>query len=115
MKWSPFHTKVLFPTERLNAQVLGVSGSYLVFCAFVGGGGVKTPPLCPFFLSTGLECPLCGMTRSWGSLMFGNLEAAWSYNKAATILFLPALFLVSLMLVRWIKNLNSKKVPNAPN
>ena len=37
-------------------------------------------PLCPFRTITGLDCPVCGMTRSSWALLHGHVARAIGYN-----------------------------------
>jgi hypothetical protein len=43
-------------------------------------------PLCLFRYLTGLECPLCGMTRACYSIIHLDLLSAFRYNPASLIL-----------------------------
>src|SRR5262245_40700838 len=49
--------------------------------------GQPLPALCLARRITGSGCPGCGMTRSFMSLMHGDLAAAWRYNPAGPLLF----------------------------
>ena len=53
---------------------------------------VPMPDLCTFRRMTGIDCPGCGMTRSFISLGHGNIAAAWSYNPAGLLLYSLVLF-----------------------
>jgi hypothetical protein len=48
------------------------------------------PPVCPFKVVTGWDCPGCGGTRALHQLFTGHLGAALSYNVLA-VLILPVL------------------------
>lgn len=41
---------------------------------------------------TGLDCPGCGLTRSFVSLAHGQWAAAWSYHPAGPLLFAVVAF-----------------------
>jgi hypothetical protein len=56
------------------------------------GAGFSLPELCYFRLSTGLDCPGCGLTRSFISAAHGQWAAAWHYNPAGFLLFPVVLF-----------------------
>jgi len=44
-------------------------------------------PLCPFYLLTSLHCPLCGMTRSFGRLLHGDITGALTLHPLVFHLF----------------------------
>jgi hypothetical protein len=48
---------------------------------------VPTPDLCVSKRMLNLECPGCGMTRSFISIAHADLSAAWHFNPAGIILF----------------------------
>ncbi|MEI7617554.1 MAG: DUF2752 domain-containing protein [Actinomycetota bacterium] len=47
-------------------------------------------PACPFFASTGLWCPGCGLTRATHALLHGHIATAFGFN-ALFPLFLGAI------------------------
>ncbi len=47
-------------------------------------------PRCMFRVTTGLNCPGCGMTRCLAALLHGNLAQAFAYNPLFVVL-LPAI------------------------
>lgn len=49
--------------------------------------GQPLPELCLARRITGAGCPGCGMTRSFISIMHGDLAGAWRYNPAGPLLF----------------------------
>ena len=55
-------------------------------------GQIVLPEICSFRNLTGLSCPGCGLTRSFISLMDGEVRAAWRFNPAGLALFAAALF-----------------------
>lgn len=54
--------------------------------------GKPLPELCHMKRYTGVDCPGCGLTRSFISLAHGRLAEAWRYNPGAFILFPIMLF-----------------------
>jgi hypothetical protein len=66
------------------AAVLSVRGGTQV--ALPGADWVL-PELCFARRFAGLNCPGCGMTRCFISLMHGDLAGAWRYNPAGLLLF----------------------------
>jgi len=61
---------------------------YLVFCYLIIEYHVKYKPICPFYLITSIHCPLCGMSRSFGELLHGNLNRSFIYHPFSIYLFL---------------------------
>ena len=45
------------------------------------------PELCALYRITGIDCPGCGLTRSFISLAHGQPSRAWHYNPTAFVLF----------------------------
>ena len=80
------------------------------------------PHACFFYRTTGLDCPGCGLTRSFISFGHGDLAASWRFNPAGPIMFLimvaqipyracqlwriqrgkPELYLVSFYWIAWL-------------
>jgi hypothetical protein len=58
---------------------------YGFIALFVRLAHIPYVPVCPFKLLSGLDCPLCGATRSLGCLLTGDVTAAWAANKPAPI------------------------------
>jgi len=66
--------------------VLAVIGiSYLLYAYMSISYIFPYTPLCPFYALTSWHCPLCGMTRSLGELMHGNIDAALAYHPLAIV------------------------------
>ena len=57
------------------------------------------PPICVYRNLFGVECPSCGLTRAFSSVLHGQLSAAWNYNHLVVIAF-PALAVVAVRNVR---------------
>jgi hypothetical protein len=78
----------LAPRRAAWGPALAAGGVLLVGCTIAGlvdpRGG---PPLCPFKIVTGLDCPGCGATRALHFAMRGQIETAAGYN----LLFVIAL------------------------
>jgi uncharacterized membrane protein YfcA len=85
--------------------------SSLSFVSFQTSAFQNGPVLCLFRNLTGLPCPFCGTTRSVGSILQGNLDAALAFNPLgffviflSTLLFLRPRLLDSLsqeIAARW--------------
>ncbi len=50
------------------------------------------PELCYFKVGTGIDCPGCGLTRSFISFAHGQLILAWHYNPAGALFFPVVVF-----------------------
>jgi hypothetical protein len=59
---------------------------YLAFAYVVGGQSLPNISVCIFHLVTSMHCPLCGMTRSFGELLHGRIDAALCYHRLAIFL-----------------------------
>ena len=53
----------------------------------IPGLGVPLPELCHMRRYVGVDCPGCGLTRSFISLAHGRVMDAWRYNPGAFLLF----------------------------
>lgn len=58
------------------------------------GVDFSVPELCMSRRLMGVDCPGCGMTRSFISLAHGDVQSAWSYNPAGVLLFAMMAFQV---------------------
>ncbi|HXH68803.1 MAG TPA: DUF2752 domain-containing protein [Pyrinomonadaceae bacterium] len=60
-------------------------------------------PACPFHALTGLNCPGCGLTRSFHALFHGDVSTALHFNALLPIyllLFLYLFFSLGLILIK---------------
>ncbi len=74
----------LEPIVSVGLVICGAA--LLLLAAFFPFG--KLPPLCTFKHLTGLPCLTCGMTRSWVSLVHGDIAQALAWNPAGAALCL---------------------------
>lgn len=77
-----------------------VAGGALATCAFVYGLNPveeSNPPICPFKMMTGQDCPGCGATRALAALLHGHPGVAADHN----LLFVLALPVVIVGFVVW--------------
>jgi hypothetical protein len=65
------------------AWALSLSGAGLA----LPGLGASLPNLCVWRRLSGIDCPGCGLTRSFVALAHGNLAQAWHYNPAGLLWF----------------------------
>lgn len=56
------------------------------------GVGMPLPELCTFKRTSGVDCPGCGMTRSFISLAHGDFLRAWHLNPGGPPLFATLAF-----------------------
>ena len=73
------------------AFMLSIRGQTQVVLPLVN---VPLPELCMSRRMFGLSCPGCGLTRSFISLVRGDVAAAWGYNPAGLLLFAIVAFQV---------------------
>jgi len=79
-----------------NRRELGVAAALLGAAVMLG---VLVPPeawatlpgFCPFLNPTGRPCPTCGLTRSWASLLHGDLGRALASHAGGPALLLGLL------------------------
>ncbi|MFC1574699.1 DUF2752 domain-containing protein [Gemmatimonadota bacterium] len=55
---------------------------------------------CFFFEVVGIPCPLCGMTRSFLSLLAMDLGGAFAYHPAGPILFFLVAYTMAALVMR---------------
>jgi hypothetical protein len=86
-----YHT-VLFAlcsSVLLFAAILSIRDGSQVMLPMLGA---PLPELCTMRRLTGMNCPGCGMTRSFIALAHGDVAAAWSYNPAGLFWFAVVAF-----------------------
>ena len=62
--------------------------------------GVMRIPLCLFHLMSNLDCPGCGLTRSFISISHGDLLSAVRFNALGPVLYIFFLFLLLKLIYR---------------
>lgn len=81
--------------------LVGVVITLVVACALevrgtsdvaVRGLNAVLPPSCRFRAWTGLDCPSCGLTRAFVSIVHGDFAAALRFNPVSPLVFLAFLF-----------------------
>lgn len=63
------------------------------------GDGTPLGGLCWLHAAFGIDCPMCGMTRSFVALAHGQLGAAFSFHPAGPLLFAAMVALVVAVIV----------------
>jgi len=64
------------------------------------------PHFCLFDKITGVECPVCGVTRAFCELSNGNLKNAYFFNETSILI---ALFFISQIPLRLVSLINENK------
>ncbi|MCB9642149.1 MAG: DUF2752 domain-containing protein [Myxococcales bacterium] len=70
-------------------MLLFVLGAGVVL--FFGWTGTRSPLVCPSMTLLGVPCPICGMTRSFRSMVRGDLAMAFHYHLFGPLLALGML------------------------
>lgn len=89
-----------FYSRRGHKYVLGLAVLVVLVAALLplptGGKlvvfGVESPPLCPFQATVGIDCPGCGLTRSFISMGHVEIQNAWNFNRVGPLFFLVFFF-----------------------
>lgn len=69
------------------------------------------PELCGFHRATGIDCPGCGLTRSFCFTAHGELAAAFGFNGLGPVLFAGTAVFGVLALLKRLKIWNQEFVP----
>jgi hypothetical protein len=84
------------PYIILNIIFIALISSVFLYCLFYNSLEQHINCIHREFL--GIECPSCGLTRSFSSLLHGNIESASASNKYGVWIFLFLLIQISLRL-----------------
>jgi hypothetical protein len=100
MTSSPASGDRLAPAGRRRRLLMGgvFASVFAVAAAIPPSSVVLLPVICPLKLATGLDCPLCGMTRAFVFAVHGNLAAASAFNPAWPV---AASLLVAVVALCW--------------
>jgi hypothetical protein len=102
---SRLQDQILNPQERKNRwTILGVASSIPTFLIFSRFGLTQKFWTCPFFKSTGIPCPSCGLTRSLISLSQGEITNSLQYHSFGLILTAIATVTIPYVLTELILN-----------
>lgn len=67
-------------------------------------------PPCLWTSLFGVECPSCGMTRSFISLLQLDFQAAWAYNRGIVVVIPLFLFLIGHDIYTFLKKHNNEVI-----
>src|ERR1035438_9141824 len=59
--------------------------------------------VCPFRLLTGIDCPLCGLTRSIGAFLLGDVRASLAFNRLGPFVVCGSCVLLVTTPIRWFR------------
>ncbi|MGM0666063.1 MAG: DUF2752 domain-containing protein [Bacteroidota bacterium] len=76
----------------INAVLAGIIILIFLYSAFFSPGDNQYPVKCIHEQLSGQSCPSCGLSRSFSSIMRGDLQAAEEYNVYGMRVFLFFLF-----------------------
>jgi hypothetical protein len=97
--------QILNRKERKNRwTILGVASSIPTFLIFSRIGLTQGLWTCPFFKSTGIPCPSCGLTRSLISLSQGEITNSLQYHSFGLVLTAIATVTIPYVLTELILN-----------
>ena len=65
--------------------------------------GTPLPELCLVHAALAIDCPMCGMTRSFVALAHGDLAAALRFHPAGPLLFAAMAVFVAAAVVVWVR------------
>jgi hypothetical protein len=64
---------------------------------------VSLPELCYFRFGTGIDCPGCGLTRSFIAFAHGQLLLSWHFNPAGALFFPVVVFQIPYRLAQLLR------------
>lgn len=73
--------------------VTGLITGLVLILSFFDSLSMNLSPVCISILNDGVECSLCGMTRSFVAISNFDFSSAWTLNKGGIILY--TLFLIN--------------------
>jgi hypothetical protein len=94
------------------AMMATISGGALAISAILQPNRVTGLSFCPVFHLTGIECPFCGMTRSFVSITHARFSEALDYNPGSLLIYAAFVWMLYAS-IRDLKNGQYKNVPSA--
>ena len=114
------NSQTTFPSDGLGVRyhlvILILATSVLVLAAllsekegsvFIPFTDFPMPGVCTFKSMTGLDCPGCGLTRSFVHLVRANFARAWQFNPAGILVFAVVVFQVPYRSIQLYRNWKS--------
>ena len=101
------------PHGRLWRVLALYAAAFLLLVLYVTrttGGGWGFP--CPLLLLTGLQCPLCGMTRAAASLLRLDFAAAFAYHALWPLAVAYFLWIAIADAVFYVRYGEARALPN---
>ena len=95
------------------AIMAAISGGTLSVSAILNPSKVTGLSLCPIFHMTGVECPFCGMTRSFVSIAHARFSEALDYNIGSPLIYVAFVWMLFVS-VRDLKLGQHKEIPSTP-
>ena len=89
------------------SRILTIEGSEVVLPLF---GGYNLPGSCAFKAIFGLDCPTCGMTRSFISISRFDFKEAFKYNPISFLAYILILFQIPYRIFLIISKVDVKKI-----
>jgi hypothetical protein len=74
-------------------EAMRIAAALLVLAAMAALAVIPTrvvehgPVICMWRNLLGIQCPFCGMTRAFSSVLHGQFRAAFQYNRLVTVVF----------------------------
>lgn len=90
-----------------------ISGGALSVSAILNPNRVTGLNLCPIFHLTGIECPFCGMTRSFVSITHARFSEALDYNIGSPLIYGAFVWMLYAS-IRDLRLGQYKDIPSAP-
>jgi len=94
MTWLPNARRWMQTMHKAPAEdVLRMAAALLALAVLATLAVIPTPVLargpvlCTWRILFGVQCPTCGMTRAFSSVLHGQFHAAFQYNKLVTVVF----------------------------
>lgn len=106
MSTGPTATAATFGVRDLRLGAAGMVGAAAVWPVLP----VHPPLTCPLRATTGLPCPLCGLTRAVTAAVHGDLVASLRYNPGGIVLVVLAVAL----LVTWRPGADPNRAVRVP-
>lgn len=90
-------TAAFAPPESIDRRATAIAAVGLGAGIGLLATAVRLPSVCPFRICTGQACPGCGLTRSIGHAVRGDLGASWQLHPLGVLVGLQLLGAVALL------------------